>query len=109
MSVLTGNEELNFLSFLFGFTDIIEIKLIFSMVHVTETVFPKYFLYCENLHVALYAIVNRSEQIFEQMCSMYGSNNCHLLQINSRAMDQMDVHLPDPWTQFLIQRASIDP
>lgn len=82
--------------------------------HQTPARFPKWFSpnilkYYLLIHDVTVGDLAKSEQIFEQMCSMYGSNNCHLLQINSRATDQMDVHLPDPWTQFLIQRASIDP
>lgn len=52
---------------------------------------------------------DRSEQVMEQMTSMYGAGNCHMLQINSRPLDHTDIHLPDPWTQFLVQRASCDP
>ncbi|XP_045613313.1 trafficking protein particle complex subunit 8 [Procambarus clarkii] len=85
-----------------------------QQLHQTPARFPKWFSpnilkFYLLIHDVTVGDLTKSEQVFEQMTSMYGSSNCHLLQINSRHTDQTDVHLPDPWSQFLIQRASCDP
>ncbi|XP_064097927.1 trafficking protein particle complex subunit 8-like isoform X2 [Macrobrachium nipponense] len=82
--------------------------------HQTPARFPKWFSpnilkFYLLIHDVAAGDVHRSDQLYEQMTSMYGSVNCHILKINSRQADQGDLHLPDPWSQFLIQRASIDP
>ncbi|XP_042232153.1 trafficking protein particle complex subunit 8-like isoform X3 [Homarus americanus] len=85
-----------------------------QQLHQTPARFPKWFSpnilkFYLLIHDITAGDLTKSEQVFEQMTSMYGSSNCHLLQINSRHSDQTDVHLPDPWSQFLIQRASCEP
>ncbi|XP_071516837.1 trafficking protein particle complex subunit 8 isoform X2 [Panulirus ornatus] len=85
-----------------------------QQLHQTPARFPKWFSpnilkFYLLIHDVTAGDLTKSEQIFEQMTTSYGSSNCHLLQINSRHIDQTDVHLPDPWSQFLIQRASCDP
>lgn len=84
-----------------------------QQLHQTPARFPKWFSpnilkFCVLLHDVSAGDLSRSEQIFEHMGTTFGSNNCHLLQINSRETDQSDVHLPDPWSQFLLQRAACD-
>lgn len=85
-----------------------------QQLHQTPARFPKWFSpnilkFYLLIHDVTAGDLTKSEQVFEQMTSMYGSSNCHMLQINSRHIGQTDVHLPDPWSQFLIQRASCDP
>ncbi|KAK8399491.1 hypothetical protein O3P69_003521 [Scylla paramamosain] len=84
-----------------------------QQLHQTPARFPKWFSpnilkFFVLLHDVSAGDLSRSEQIFEHMGTTFGSNNCHLLQINSRETDQSDVHLPDPWSQFLLQRAACD-
>lgn len=84
-----------------------------QQLHQTPARFPKWFSpnilkFCVLLHDVTVGDLSRSEQIFEHMVTSYGSSNCHLLQINSRETNQTDVNLPDPWSQFLLQRATCD-
>ncbi|XP_063990876.1 trafficking protein particle complex subunit 8 [Diachasmimorpha longicaudata] len=48
----------------------------------------------------------KAEAIFAEMKNFYDSNNCFLLQINSRPPSQSDenLYLPDPWSQFLVKQ-----
>jgi len=43
------------------------------------------------------------------MKTIYGTNNCFLLQMNSRPPGFSDdnTHLPDPWSQFLIKHLEL--
>ncbi|KAK4309286.1 hypothetical protein Pmani_019075 [Petrolisthes manimaculis] len=85
-----------------------------QQLHQTPSRYPKWFSpnilkYYLLVHDVTVGDLTKSEQVLEQMSSMYGAGNCHMLQINSRPLDHSDIHLPDPWTQFLVQRASCDP
>ena len=46
----------------------------------------------------------RAEAVYQSMKSVYGSNACHLLQINSvhHTGTNPRPNLPDPWSQFII-------
>ncbi|XP_015112086.1 trafficking protein particle complex subunit 8 [Diachasma alloeum] len=48
----------------------------------------------------------KAESVFAEMKNLYDSNNCFLLQMNSRPPGQSDetLHLPDPWSQFLTKQ-----
>ncbi|XP_076064729.1 trafficking protein particle complex subunit 8 homolog l(3)76BDm [Oratosquilla oratoria] len=81
--------------------------------HQTPARYPKWF--CPNLlkyyllvHDTTTGDLEAAETVYEQMSSMYGAANCHLLQINSRPHGQMDIHLPDPWSQFLQFRSTCE-
>lgn len=52
---------------------------------------------------------NKAETVFIEMKRIYGSNNCYLLQMNSRPPGLLDdnVHLPDPWSQFLVKHSDL--
>lgn len=43
------------------------------------------------------------------MKNIYGSNNCFLLQMNSRPCSISDdnTHLPDPWSQFIVKHSDL--
>jgi len=43
------------------------------------------------------------------MKTIYGANNCFLLQMNSRppGLSDDNTHLPDPWSQFLTKHSEL--
>lgn len=47
---------------------------------------------------------HRAESIYQSMKSVYGTNACHMLQINSVSNSGSNPlpNLPDPWSQFII-------
>ncbi|XP_033216769.1 trafficking protein particle complex subunit 8 [Belonocnema kinseyi] len=51
----------------------------------------------------------KAEDVFKEMKNVYGTNNCFLLQMNSRPPGQTDdnSHLPDPWSQFIVKNVSL--
>ncbi|KAK0178253.1 hypothetical protein PV328_002222 [Microctonus aethiopoides] len=52
----------------------------------------------------------KAESIFTEMKNLYDSNNCFLLQMNSRPPAENaddNIHLPDPWSQFLIKHTDL--
>ena len=54
-------------------------------------------------HLSPFQLVFRAEGIYQSMKSFYGSSICHMLMINSRAVEQHSPNpLPDPWSQFII-------
>ena len=57
----------------------------------------------------------RTETMYQEMKTTYGTNSCHLLQINSRhpsvahqmdSSDELVGTLPDPWAQFLPRKSA---
>lgn len=60
------------------------------------------------MSVCMY-IFFRAETVFTEMKTIYGANNCFLLQMNSRPPGQSDdnTHLPDPWSQFLTKHSDL--
>ncbi|XP_015513137.1 trafficking protein particle complex subunit 8 isoform X1 [Neodiprion lecontei] len=52
---------------------------------------------------------NKAETVYTDMKNIYGSNNCFLLQMNSRPPGPLDdtTHLPDPWCQFLSKHSDL--
>lgn len=54
------------------------------------------------LHCLL--MFHRAESIYQSMKSVYGTNACHMLQINSVSNSGSNPlpNLPDPWSQFII-------
>lgn len=51
----------------------------------------------------------RAEIVFTEMKTIYGANNCFLLQMNSRppGLSDDNTHLPDPWSQFLTKHTEL--
>lgn len=47
--------------------------------------------------------------VFTEMKTIYGANNCFLLQMNSRppGLSDDNTHLPDPWSQFLTKHSEV--
>ncbi|XP_067142139.1 trafficking protein particle complex subunit 8 [Centruroides vittatus] len=55
--------------------------------------------------------ISKAEAVYQNMKSTYGAGVCHLLQINSKTLNETNnlekdendesVNLPDPWSQFL--------
>lgn len=52
---------------------------------------------------------NKAETVFTEMKTIYGANNCFLLQMNSRppGLSDDNTHLPDPWSQFLTKHSEL--
>ncbi|KAL0128427.1 hypothetical protein PUN28_003599 [Cardiocondyla obscurior] len=52
---------------------------------------------------------NKAETVFTDMKNIYGTNNCFLLQMNSRppGLSDDNTHLPDPWSQFLTKHSEL--
>ncbi|XP_020281979.1 trafficking protein particle complex subunit 8 isoform X2 [Pseudomyrmex gracilis] len=52
---------------------------------------------------------NKAEMVFTEMKTIYGANNCFLLQMNSRppGLSDDNTHLPDPWSQFLTKHSEV--
>ncbi|KAG5334145.1 TPPC8 protein, partial [Acromyrmex charruanus] len=61
------------------------------------------------VHDAIQDDRNKAETVFTEMKTIYGTNNCFLLQMNSRppGLSDDNTHLPDPWSQFLIKHLEL--
>ncbi|XP_071632774.1 trafficking protein particle complex subunit 8 [Temnothorax longispinosus] len=61
------------------------------------------------VHDAIQDDRNKAETVFTDMKTIYGANNCFLLQMNSRPPGFSDdnTHLPDPWSQFLTKHSEL--
>ncbi|XP_011160627.1 trafficking protein particle complex subunit 8 isoform X1 [Solenopsis invicta] len=61
------------------------------------------------VHDAIQDDRNKAETVFTDMKTIYGANNCFLLQMNSRPPGVSDdnMHLPDPWSQFLTKHSEL--
>ncbi|XP_012215025.1 trafficking protein particle complex subunit 8 isoform X2 [Linepithema humile] len=61
------------------------------------------------VHDAIQDDRNKAELVFTEMKTIYGANNCFLLQMNSRppGLSDDNTHLPDPWSQFLIKHSEL--
>lgn len=66
----------------------------------TNTVFKYHLL----LHDVSVGEESKAESIYQSMKSVYGTNACHMLQINSVSNSGSNPlpNLPDPWSQFII-------
>ncbi|GAB1868073.1 Protein TRS85-like protein [Camponotus japonicus] len=61
------------------------------------------------VHDAIQDDRNKAEIVFTEMKTIYGANNCFLLQMNSRppGLSDDNTHLPDPWSQFLTKHSEL--
>ncbi|XP_077272464.1 trafficking protein particle complex subunit 8 homolog l(3)76BDm [Temnothorax americanus] len=61
------------------------------------------------VHDAIQDDRTKAETVFTDMKTIYGANNCFLLQMNSRPPGFSDdnTHLPDPWSQFLTKHSDV--
>ncbi|XP_014485657.1 PREDICTED: trafficking protein particle complex subunit 8 [Dinoponera quadriceps] len=61
------------------------------------------------VHDAIQDDRNKAEIVFIEMKTIYGANNCFLLQMNSRppGLSDDNSHLPDPWSQFLTKHSEL--